>query len=339
MRWFETKWPAFLLTPLAALYASFVQLRNFFYDRGWLKSERVNCIVISVGNITVGGTGKTPAVQFIVNDLKARGKSVAIISRGYGRKSRETVVVSDGNSILASVSEAGDEPLMLAHNCPGAAVIVDANRVRATNLAIIRFRPDVIVLDDGFQHRKIARDLNIVAVRRTRPFGNGFCLPAGPLREPLFNIRRADWLLVTGDENLPMPVLEKFCRPVLAASYELTDFMDMNKNVVEPSALLDKTAVAFCGLANPQNFRHTLEKTGVKICEFLTFKDHYFYTSRDILEIKSKVDQLKPDVVLTTEKDWVKLSESWLDEHWLKVRMSLNVKNGAARVSLIEKII
>jgi tetraacyldisaccharide 4'-kinase len=338
MRWFETKWPAVLLFPLAALYAFLVQLRNFFYDQGWLKSQRVICAVISVGNITVGGTGKTPAVQFLANDLKARGKTVAVISRGYGRESRGSVVVADGCSILASVTEAGDEPLMLAHNCPGAVVIVDSNRVRAAKLAILQFKVNVIVLDDGFQHRKIARDLNIVALRRTQSFGNGFCLPAGPLREPLFNIRRADLLLVTGDENLPMPELEKFHRPVLSAGYELTDFMSVNGNVIEASALFNKRAVVFCGLANPQNFSSTLEKTGVKICEFLTFKDHYFYTSRDILEIKSKVDQLKADVVLTTEKDWVKLSESWLDERWLKVRMTLNLKNRAAIVSLIEKI-
>lgn len=338
MRWFETKWPALLLSPLAAVYVFFVQLRNFFYDLGWLKSERVNCVVISVGNITVGGTGKTPAVQFLVNDLKDRGKTVVIISRGYGRKSRETVVVSDGCRILASVTEAGDEPLMLAHNCPGAVIIVDSNRVRAAKLAVLRFKPDVIVLDDAFQHRKIARDLNIVALRRSQPFGNGFCLPVGPLREPLFNIRRADLLLVTGDENLPLPALEKFHRPVLTAGYEVTDLMSINGKITEPSALFGKKAIVFCGLANPKNFHLTLEKTGVNICAFLTFKDHYFYTARDIDMIKIKVDQLEADVVMTTEKDWVKLSESWLDERWLKVRVVLSISKNFDWVSLVEKI-
>lgn len=339
MRWFDKKWPALLLFPLSLLYGGVMELRNAFYHLGIFKSRRVACPVISVGNITVGGTGKTPAVQMLVNELLKRGKRPVIISRGYGRKSKGTVVVSDGKTVFASAAEAGDEPLMLAHNCPGTAVIVDADRVRAAELAIERFQPDVIVLDDGFQHRKIARDVDIVAVRRTQPFGNGFCLPAGPLREPLHHLFRAHLVLVTGDDDAPLPNLEKYQLSIVTAHYEMIDCVSVSGAVLSPDELVGRRALVFCGLGNPHNFLKTVKNIGVNISCFKTFKDHHIFDERDIAAIKRAADDEQVELILTTEKDWVKLETSWMDARWMRVRMALKSVDSKLFVSRFEKII
>ena len=337
MRWFEKKWPALLFFPLSLLYGGVTALRNVCYDIGVFKRLRVDCPVISVGNITVGGTGKTPTVQMLVHVLLNRGKRPVIISRGYGRKSKGTVIVSDGRKVIASAAEAGDEPLMLAQNCRGAAVIVDADRVRAAKLAIERFQPDAIVLDDGFQHRRLARDLDIVVVRGKQPFGNGFCLPAGPLREPLTSLARADLLLVTGAEKEPLPINASL--PTVKARYEMIDCISASGKAIAGRDLAGKRAVAFCGLGNPNNFYQMMQSAGVNLCRLLTFNDHHSYAERDLDMINKTAQDNQAELILTTEKDWVKLESARLDERWMRVRMVLEVDDLLPIMSRFEKII
>jgi len=337
MKWLENKWPAVLLLPFSMLYYSIVQIRNLLYNVGLFKSYRVNAKVISVGNVTVGGTGKTPTVQFLANLLLQSDKSVAIVSRGYGRSISDTVVVSDGRRVFAVSQEGGDEPLMLAKNCPGAVVIVDADRVRAAQLAICNYHCNVIILDDAFQHRRIARDLNIVLMKRDSPFGNGFGLPAGPLREPKRNLHRADIIIINGENSSSLPPMPISGKLLVSADYQWVDCINSNDEILFPHDLYGKNVIAFCGIAHPEHFKRMLVK--MNLCAFFAFKDHHFYTDDDMSVIENAVGRLCPDVVLTTEKDWVKLNPEWLGGVLYRVRITLKIQQDREFVSLIEKII
>ncbi len=319
MRFFENKWPAVLLLPFSLLYGICMALRNFCYDTGILKGRRLRCPVISVGNITVGGTGKTPTVAFLAKYLLAKGKKVCIISRGYGRASHGTVIVSDDKRVLASVQEAGDEPFLLAKRLTGVPVITDQNRVRGGRMAESLFSPDVILLDDGFQHRRLHRDLDIVTFKSYKPFGNGFVLPAGPLREFACHLRRADcfWTNGTISDCIDLTTLTgRQPKSSICAHYALQNISDA-RNSRLPADLTGTRVIAFCGLANPSGFRNSLEQAGAMIEQFRTFPDHHFYSMRDIETIKKLYKQSKADCILTTEKDWVKLpKEISFEPHW-----------------------
>ena len=299
MTLFERKWPALLLWPLSNIYRFFVAIRNLFYDIGLFKSYAVDAFVISVGNITVGGTGKTPTVQYLANTFISLNKKVAIISRGYGRQSRGTVLVSDGQRIVVSVADAGDEPFLLAQSCRGAVVFVDSNRVRAAEFAVDRFKPDVIVLDDAFQHRRIERDFDLLTFRAGNPVGNGFCLPAGPLREPVRNISRAHALLFNGSGG---PEKSKFAGKmphIFFAEYRPRALLSQYSES-ELAILREKRVYAFCGLANPVGFKDTLEKLNVNLLGFTAFKDHHSFNTKDVLKIKKAAAELSAEIIVTT---------------------------------------
>ncbi len=202
MAFFDTKWPAALLWPLSRLYGSAIGRRNRRYDTGQAAASRLPSPVISVGNLVVGGTGKTPTVVFLARWLQERGKKVCVISRGYRRKSKGLVLVADGERICSTAELSGDEPILLAQELPGAVVVVDADRVEAGRYAIQRFKPDLILLDDGFQHRRLHRDLDIVTFKGVQDLGNGWLLPAGPLREPAASLDRADLFWFNGPAGL-----------------------------------------------------------------------------------------------------------------------------------------
>ncbi|MBN1480241.1 tetraacyldisaccharide 4'-kinase [candidate division KSB1 bacterium] len=335
MRFFDHKWPALLLWPFSQVYVAAIALRNFFYDVGLLQSHIINSYLISVGNITVGGTGKTPTVHYLARSFLSLNKRVAIISRGYGRQSKGTVVVSDGQRILASVHEAGDEPLLLAQACSGAIVIVDSNRVRAAQLAVDRFKPDIILLDDAFQHRRIHRDFDLVTLRRLAPFGNGFCLPAGPLRESRKNLSRAHAILFNGPEGMKEDVPDIHKRPVFYAHY-VPQYLVNKKGKRVPLDLAQKRIYAFCGLANPHAFRMTLAKLGVNFAGFAAYKDHYYYQKSDIENIYTSYERSAAEIIVTTEKDWVKLPLELLDEHWYRLHIEIKPVEEENFLSLFE---
>ncbi|MFZ3207577.1 MAG: tetraacyldisaccharide 4'-kinase, partial [Geobacteraceae bacterium] len=187
-----------ILWPLSLVYANIMRLRALVYRHGALRVNRLPRPVIAVGNLTVGGTGKTPMVALLCRDLLERGKRVTVLSRGYGGKAgKEPRIVSDGRTLFLSPAEAGDEPYMLAVTMPGLAVVIGSDRYRAGLFALEHLAPDIFIMDDGFQHLRLWRDLNILLVDSRSPFGNGLTLPAGLLREPVGAMKRADLVVLT----------------------------------------------------------------------------------------------------------------------------------------------
>ena len=210
-----------LLTLLSFVYALILQLRVLVYKAGLLRSFRLPCPVISVGNLTVGGTGKTPMTLYLARWFMDRGKRVVILSRGYGGSLEGTIrIVADGSTILLSPGDAGDEPYLLANSLPGVMVVIGSDRYQAGCLALERLNPDIFILDDGFQHLRLKRDLNLLLLDCEKPFGNGRTLPAGILREPVSAIERADLVIFTRcNGNEPAHATDK---PWCAASHRLT---------------------------------------------------------------------------------------------------------------------
>lgn len=324
MHFFENKWPAVLFWPLSLLYGIFMQLRNFCYDKQILRVHRVDCPIISIGNISVGGTGKTPAVLYLAAYFQRLNRKVAIISRGYGRKSKGLQVVTDGKSLLCDVEQAGDEPYMLATKLQNVPIIVDKDRVRGAVFVLRQFSPDIILLDDGFQHRRLFRDLDIITLNLDSPLGNGFVLPVGPLREFKINLERASLLWFNGNKKDQTIVL-KFKKPVIYAEYVITDILDKSGRSI---SVTDKKFVVFCGIGTPLNYKRSLSKFGIRLAEFMVFNDHHRYTIRDIQAIKSAAIYRKADGIITTEKDWVKVVSFVKDEHfWYYSNVNLKLEN------------
>ncbi|MDQ5984384.1 MAG: Tetraacyldisaccharide 4'-kinase [Syntrophus sp. SKADARSKE-3] len=310
---------AFLLYPAAMAYGSIIRLRNKLYDRRALSTLRLPCPVISVGNITVGGTGKTPAVIMIARMLSDQGRRPAVLSRGYGGATRAPVnIASDGKSILMTPEDAGDEPVLMARKLPDIPVLTGPGRYFTGKAAIDRFGVDVLVLDDAFQHRKIHRDINILLLDSHSPVGNGLTLPAGPLREPLSALRRADIIIATGmtDGLHPSAAIPDILKkeapkrsvPVFHGSHCPVDLVWATSGESVPlDALQGRKILAFSGIARPDGFRRTIEAAGGRITSFLTYADHHAYTERDIYDINSAARRDEAEFIVTTEKDGVKL--------------------------------
>ena len=306
------------LTPLSWIYGAVVDRRNRCYDAGVCKVERLPCPVISIGNIAVGGTGKTPFTILTARGLQARGFRPAVLSRGYGgRLTGSGNVVSDGQSVFLSPGECGDEPALMAASLPGIPVLTGPERIVSGRLAIERFGADVLVLDDAFQHRRLARDVNVVLLDGTSPFGNRRLLPAGPLREPPRPaLDRADIIVKTGVEAPPGraaadPTVDGVSRPVFRASYEALALRPVGGGPpTPPDSISGRRILAFTAIAAPEKFRATLTALGVEIIKYLAFPDHYFYKERDVRAIAAEAKQLQAEMIVTTEKDGVKLSNS-----------------------------
>ncbi len=302
------------LAPLTPLTAAAVEVRNRFFDAGLFRSVDVGVPVISVGNITTGGTGKTPAVKNIVSLLSAEGKRVAVISRGYGRRSRGMVVVSDGKNILADADSAGDEALMIASGLPGTVVIVDEQRVRGAATAVKEYHVDVIVLDDGFQHRHIRRRADIVLIDAHHPPSRTAMLPAGYRREPIRNLRRADAVVITkADDRAHAESVIKSERlpagiPVFSGSLSVAGVAHLFGGVRQSTDILKGQAgILLSGIARPEQFRRTAISAGLRIADEMVFPDHHRFSENDIQRMTALFAAVKADVIVTTEKDAVRL--------------------------------
>lgn len=304
-----------LLVPFSWLYGLIIVIRNWLFDAGIFSSERVQCQVYSVGNITVGGTGKTPIVSNIVTHLLNAGMKPAIISRGYRRKSTGLVVVSDGKNILVTVEDSGDEPMMLAERFRSAVVIVDSNRVRAAQKAVNEFGVNVIVLDDGFQHRYLKRDKNIVLIDSNTPLNDIRMIPAGYRREPISSLRRADSVVFTKVENkniqnlLERNIIESK-KNVFTSSVVVKGLRNVTNGIIQSVDMLGgHSVIAFCGIAKPENFRRSLQAVHADVKEFLSFRDHHTFSERDIEKILAVRQQHNAEIIITTEKDGVRLKK------------------------------
>ena len=317
-----------LLICISYIYGFSVNLRLCLYNRGILKQKILPCFVISIGNIVIGGTGKTPMAVYVAKLLKKMGKSVVVLSRGYkGKYKNESLIVSDGNKIFCSVEDCGDEPYMMAKEklFP---VVVGKNRFKAGLKAINAFNPDIIVLDDGFQHLKLKRNLDLLLVDYVNPLGNKRLLPAGRLREiPQTLAHRADAIIFTRspendaiDENIKKKsgfdnediqfktFFKTFHQPYI---FKHITHNPMSKKLVSDVAdLKGKSAILFSGIAKNSSFYLSMKNLGVNILEHLEFKDHYRYKEVDILMINKAVRNMHSDFILTTQKDWVKLNSN-----------------------------
>ena len=314
----------FLLIPLSWLYGVSIWIRNQLYAFGVFKARKLPCRIISVGNITVGGTGKTPTVIALAKHLQNEGMRVAILLRGYKRQSREKVtIVSDGETVCASLRESGDEADMMARHLNGVPIVVSRQRYQAGQVALERFGVDVLLLDDGFQHRQLARDVDILTVSTKRPLGNSAkLLPAGTLREPPTALRRADIILLThtGTADVSLHAKEKMQRlapnalilesvhqPVYL--YPLATSESTEKtNIVDPEKALEgKRILAVCGIGNPDAFVTTLMRCSAKNVELLAYPDHHIYTEADLEQIDRAFQAAQADLIVTTQKDEGKL--------------------------------
>ncbi|HZH04753.1 MAG TPA: tetraacyldisaccharide 4'-kinase, partial [Myxococcaceae bacterium] len=257
------------------LFAGAVRARDWLYENRWLKAHYVQgARVVSVGNLNVGGAGKTPTVIALAQRLVGRGASVAVVSRGYGRESREDRVVRPGEWAGASAEEVGDEPLLIARTCPEVSVWVGAQRARLAQRAASEVGAEWILLDDGMQHRKLARDLEVVVIDESSGMGNGRMLPRGPLREPIAALNRADliWLRSSGGPRAPLPT---FPAPVVRVHYGPKEWMTPSGESLSLEALRGADVVAVSGIARPASFLRALEGLGVRVVESHAFDDHH----------------------------------------------------------------
>lgn len=300
---------------LSLIYAAVIRLRNLSYDHGLLKQKRLRCPVISVGNLTVGGTGKTPMVIELAGLFMGWSLKPAVLSRGYGGKStKEMNVISDGRSILSGPDEGGDEPLLIARRLPAVPVLTGSQRAVTGEHAIEHFGIDVAILDDGFQHRSLRRDLDIVLLDSGHPLGNGHLIPRGPLREPFSSLNRADLIVLTragksGKTLFERRLAEEFpAIPVFKACHRTGRLTEGDGTFRPPSYLTGKKIYAFAGLAHPDSFRESIELLQGVIVGFRAFPDHHPYTAGDIADIEKEAGSLSADLILTTEKDGVKLA-------------------------------
>jgi len=304
-----------LLTLGSVVYGGLVRARNAGYNTGLLRTRRLACHVVCVGNLTVGGTGKTPTVLALVAAATAAGLRVCILLRGYGGQGRGVRVVSDGERIHYDWREAGDEAVLLARRLQGVPVIVGGDRIKAGRLAVARFGPQVIFLDDGFQHRRVHRDADLVLLDATDPFGGDCLLPRGRLREPVDGLRRAQAILVTRADQGRDP--DGIRRRVEA----LAPGRPMGRGIVRPVALRElggagdralteirgKRVFAVSGIANPDGFHRTVGELGAVLVGSLAYHDHHAFSDDDRRSMEDAARLREAEWIVTTEKDAVRL--------------------------------
>jgi tetraacyldisaccharide 4'-kinase len=335
---FGTSILRFLLTMAAIGYSLTVRLRNFMYAKGLLKVHYVEATILCVGNITVGGTGKTPLVVWICNlinqnsKLKTQNCKCAILTRGYKARAQEN-------------KDFKDEIAIFAERCPEAEVIVNPDRVAGAAEAIDKYAAKVLIMDDGFQHRRLARDLDIVAIDATQPFGYGKMLPAGLLRESVSSLKRVGAVVITRCDQVsetqlseleqrlratnPDIIIAKSIHAAVSVKYQDASIIPAKAGIQKDSKkmasclrrarpaldtgndnveqLKGKKVFAFCGIGNPDAFLNTIKNLGAKLAGSKAYDDHYHYTDACLTEISEQAKELGADLILTTQKDWTKV--------------------------------
>jgi len=308
------------LTIVSFIFYFIVSIRSTLYKLGILRSYQAGCKVITIGNLTVGGTGKTPTVCLIARHFKESGFKIAVVCRGYrGTNTDSPMVVSDKEKILMDSESAGDEAYMLAKKLPGIPVLAGKDRVSASKIAYDLFNCEIIILDDGFQHLKLKRDIDVVLINSQNPFGNRFLLPRGILREPLKSLKRADIILLTKIDhsdsnsrelknsirlhNQNVPIFKSFYKPVNLKK-------TINNNKVHPELLRNKNISCFCSIGDPESFLSMLKSMGLTLTDKIIFSDHHHYKISDYKKLKEI--SKKTDLLITTEKDIAKINSNML---------------------------
>ena len=314
------------LNPFSYLFYGIVRVRLFLYSRNFfLQSTRLDSLVIVVGNLTMGGTGKTPVVERLARELQTKGKKVGILSRGYKSKDDKlsdihagTKVVSDGRHVLLDSEEAGDEPFMLAHNLPGIVVLTDKDRVRAGKFAIEEFGVDVLILDDGFQYLPIKADMNLLLVDQLNPFGNHKLLPRGILREPVRHLSRASYVLVTKSEIEPqlelLETIRKYNKQaeIIRCAHKAKVFRQVNGEEEQKlSFLFDRHVGMFCGIASPRGFEQLIHRMSGELRYKKRFLDHHRYSEDELERLFQQAKNAGVEIMITTEKDAVRIPKEF----------------------------
>lgn len=322
-----------VLYPFSRIYGFVVKTRIFFYKKGILRCVRLPVPVFSVGNITVGGTGKTPVVEHIARYLRAKGKRVAILSRGYAASIRQ-----ENNSSGKNICN--DEYLLFKENIPDVPHLLNKSRVKGGLEAIKRFQAECLVLDDGFQHLRLARDLNIVIIDALNPFGHEQIIPRGMLREPLEGLKRANMILLSHVDQCSrdkitvitnrlrkitggVPVVETVHKPICLESAKDAAKLDIH-------CLRGKRVFVFCAIGNPVSFRKSIEGLGAEIAGIRVFPDHHVYTLSELQEMNAEAQSMKPDAIVITQKDRVKIGNNlsiWDFPVWT-LKIEICVVNG-----------
>ncbi len=345
---------AAFLQALSAVFSGVVQARLWLYRKRLLHDHPLGCLVVVVGNLTVGGTGKTPVVEKFARALADRGRKVAILSGGYKSKAppiwrkwwnwltnaaeQPPRIVSDGRSVLLDSEVAGDEPFMLARNLPGVIVLVDKNRVKAGAYAIKKFGCDTLVLDDGFQHLRLKGRLNLLLVDKTNPFGNGHLLPRGILREPVKHLRRASYVFLTKSSGQRDAELEELIQrhnpgvDIIECAHRPQYLQRVGTAERQPLEFLrDRRVAAFSGIATPESFEKFLRDLGAGLEQTQRFLDHHRFSVEDLEAIFSQASRAKLDFIVTTEKDAVRIPTGYeppLPLYYL--RLEIEIIHGAA---------
>lgn len=303
-----------LLRPLSLLYTFITSLRNYLYDRDIFRNEWLPVPVISVGNLSVGGTGKTPLVKKIAEDAVRSGKTTAIVSRGYKRKSKGELVVSRGNGPKVSVGDAGDEPYMLSYFIPEAVIIVNSDRVAAAKTAHKTFHADIILMDDGFQHRRLGRKYDIVVVPAEDILSKEKVLPEGRLRESWKGLSRATHIVVPGLNTNNADFIKEFVRKyssgriIPAEKQTVPVLKNPHKNQSIPLDRLSETPKIYgiAGIGQPEKFQKDLREMRMELIAFRSYADHYSYSREDQYQILDNFAASEADYLVMTAKDFVK---------------------------------
>ncbi|MDD3294070.1 MAG: tetraacyldisaccharide 4'-kinase [Geobacteraceae bacterium] len=328
------------LAPFSLVYSLVMNVREFLYRNGVLASRVLPRPVISVGNISVGGTGKTPMTIFLARLIMAKGKRVAVLSRGYGgRGGKDVCVVADGRDILLPSTEAGDEPFLMAVSVPGLIVVTCSDRYRAGVAACERFRPDILLLDDGFQHLRLHRDLDILLLDCRKPFGNGFALPAGLLRENRSAVRRADMVVYTRCGGA-LPAVSLSGLPSCRSDHSLRGVVAFGGGPLLPfSDLKGIRGVAFAGVGDPVSFFAALEAEGLELAAAVPLPDHCRYEGSEIETLLALLRETGGDYLITTEKDAVKIRELFPDTEVYAAVLEIVLEETAFLEREVEKLL
>ena len=332
-----------LLMPLSWFYRTVIWIRNYCYTIGIFKQKRLPCTVISVGNIVAGGTGKTPAVAALAKLLQSKDFQVGILLRGYKRRSSEKItVVSDSENRLCSREESGDEADMLTRQLPNIPIVVGKQRYLTGKASLDRFKSDILILDDGFQHRQLARDVDILTIDATQPYGTGALLPIGTLREPISAIQRADIILLTRTDAVGTQIadlkteLNRLApnKPILESAHQPTSLYWLNQpekhSTIPIENLLGKRLLAVCGIGNPDAFVATLEKFNPETVELFAFPDHHVYAESDLQQIQQRMNQCEAEWIITTQKDEQKLASLSTEGPIVVLAIELVITDGEA---------